>query len=101
MTMSATIDSPAVAAPTLTYPQDAYRDVLLAVQRALAANWDADQPRIAVVERNDLATVYVSTTRTVESAARRDIRGAVRAALAPYVTLAPYTNVIFLRRLTA
>ncbi|MEY9854645.1 hypothetical protein ABH935_000242 [Catenulispora sp. GAS73] len=78
--------------------RDPHRDALLAVQRALAANWDDDQPRVAVVERNGVSSVYVSTLRTVEPAARQDIRGAVRAALASYTPLAPYTNVVFLRR---
>ena len=78
--------------------RDPHRDVLLAVQRALAANWDDDQPRVAVIERNSVSTVYVSTLRTLEPAARQDIRGAVRAALAPYTPQAPYTNVVFLRR---
>ncbi|MEY9913254.1 hypothetical protein ABIA35_009521 [Catenulispora sp. MAP12-49] len=99
--MSTVIDTPATP-PRVSvgseHSQDAYRDVLLAVQRALAANWDDDQPRIAVVERNGISTVYVSTIQTVGSGARLDIRGAVRAALAPYSPLAPYTSVIFLRR---
>lgn len=106
--MSTTIDGQApTAPPTATTPSpallgaghtDAYRDVLFAVQRGLAANWDDDHPRIAVIERNGQATVYVSTARTLRPATRSDIRGAVRAALAPYIALAPYTNVVFLRR---
>ena len=78
--------------------QDAHREVLIAVQRGLAAHWEQDQPRIAVVERNDIATVYVSTVRNLDPSTRADIRGAVRAALVDYVALAPYTNVVFLRR---
>ncbi|NUR59545.1 MAG: hypothetical protein HOV87_12890 [Catenulispora sp.] len=78
--------------------QDAHRDVLLAVQRGLAANWDDDRPRIAVIEREGIATVYVSTFGTLGPIVRADVRGAVRAALAPYIRLAPYTNVLFLRR---
>ena len=81
-----------------TQSHDAYRDVLLAVQRALAANWHDDLPRIAVIERHGIATVYVSTAGTLQPPAQQDIRGAVRAALAPYLALAPYTNVVFLRR---
>jgi hypothetical protein len=77
----------------------AHREVLLAVQRGLAAHWEVDCPRIAIIEQNGIATVYVSTAGTVEPAVRTDIRGAVRAALAEYVALAPYTNVVFLRRL--
>lgn len=77
---------------------DANRDVLLAVQRGLAANWEVDQPRIAVVEQNGVATAYVSTVRSLAPGVRADVRGAVRAALAPYIQLAPYTNVVFLRR---
>jgi hypothetical protein len=98
--MSTTYNGPA---PSTPYGRehshhDAHRDVLIAVQRALAANWDDDQPRIAVIERDGLATVYVSLTRPLGSAARLDIRGAVRAALAPYTPLAPYTNLVFLQR---
>lgn len=78
--------------------QDAHRDVLLAVQRGLATNWDDDHPRIAVLEHDGIATVYVSTVRTLGPAARADIRGAVRVALASYIRLAPYTKVLFLRR---
>lgn len=85
-------------APHADIVQDAHRDVLLAVQHGLSANWDEDRPRVAVVERNGLATVYVSTIRTLNPAVRADIRGAVRAALAPYIPLAPYTAVVFLRR---
>jgi hypothetical protein len=97
--MSTTYDGPAPAPGYGTeHSHDAHRDILIAVQRALAANWDDDQPRIAVVERAGLATVYVSTTRTLGSGTRLDIRGAVRAALAPYTPLAPYTNLVFLRR---
>ncbi|MEZ0110367.1 hypothetical protein ABH920_004382 [Catenulispora sp. EB89] len=77
---------------------DAYRDVLLAVQRALAANWDDDQPRIAVIERDGIATAYVSTATALQPTVRADIRGAVRSALAPHIPLAPYTKVVFLRR---
>ena len=78
--------------------QDAHRDVLLAVQRALAANWDQHVPRIAVVENGGIATAYVSTSSTLGPATRADIRGAVRAALAPYTGLAPFTAVVFLTR---
>jgi hypothetical protein len=81
--------------------QDAYRDVLIAVQRALAANWAADQPRIAVFERHGVAAVYVSTTDALGPTTRIDIRSAVRAALAPYASLAPFTNVVFLHRLAS
>jgi hypothetical protein len=77
---------------------EASREALLAVQRALAANWEDAHPRIAVVERNGLDTVYVSTATHLGPQVRGDIRGAVRAALAPYAKLAPYTNVIFLTR---
>lgn len=77
---------------------DAHRDVLAAVQRALAANWDDDRPRIAVIERDGLATVYVSTIRVLGPSARHDLHGAVRVALAPYTALAPFTKVVFLRR---
>jgi len=78
--------------------QDAHRDVLLAVQRGLAANWDMHLPRIAVVENDGIATAYISTSSTLGPATRADIRGAVRAALAPYTGLAPYTTVVFLTR---
>lgn len=78
--------------------QDAHRDVLLAVQRGLAANWDQRVPRIAVVENGGIATAYISTSSTLGPAARADIRGAVRAALAPYTDLAPFTTVVFLTR---
>jgi hypothetical protein len=78
--------------------QEALRDVVLAVQRGLAAHWDDDSPRIAVVEHNGIATVFVSTLRSLDPTTRADIRGAARAALAPYVSLAPYTKVVFLRR---
>jgi hypothetical protein len=84
--------------PSSELSPDAHRDLLIAVQRALAAHWDDDQPRIAVIERENLATVYVSTIRIVEPTARVDIRGAVRAALAPHTALAPSTDVVFLRR---
>lgn len=77
---------------------DAHRDVLLAVQRALAANWDSEAPRIAVVENNGITTAYVSTMAKLGPGPRADIRGAVRAALAPYTALAPFTNVVFLTR---
>ena len=77
---------------------DASRDVLLAVQRVLAANWEQAHPRIAVVERNGIDTVYVSTSRRLGAPVRADIRGTVRAALAPYSRLAPSTNVVFLTR---
>ena len=77
---------------------DAHRDVLLAVQRALAAHWHDDLPRIAVVERHGTATVYVSTVGALGPAARLDVRNAVRAALAPYTALAPHTDAVFLRR---
>jgi hypothetical protein len=97
---SVTHESPEAAAdridPGLIH--DAHRDVLLAVQRGLAANWDREVPRIAVVEREGITTAYVSTAATLGPVARADIRGAVRAALAPYTTLAPYTNVVFLTR---
>ena len=78
--------------------QQAHREVLIAVQRGLAAHWERDYPRIAVVEQNDIVTVYVSTVRNLDPRTRSDIRGAVRVALADYVPLAPYTNVVFLRR---
>ena len=77
---------------------DAHRDVQLAVQRALEANWENDLPRVAVVERNGIDTVYVSTVARLGPATRSDIRGAVRSALSPYARLAPFTNVIFLTR---
>jgi hypothetical protein len=100
--MNTTID---VQVPPAQYDtdhgRDAFRDVLIGVQRALSASWVDDQPRIAVVERVSLATVYVSTARVLDPAVRFDIRGAVRAALAQYVALAPYTNVVFLRRMAA
>jgi hypothetical protein len=73
-------------------------DVLNAVQRAVAADWDDDQPRIAVIERDGLPTVYVSTSRVLEPADRHDVRGTVRSALAPYTALAPAADVVFLRR---
>lgn len=78
--------------------QDVHRDVLLAVQRALAANWDQHVPRIAVVASGVIATAYVSTSSTLGPATRADVRGAVRAALAPYTELAPFTSVVFLTR---
>jgi hypothetical protein len=77
---------------------DAHRDVQLAVQRALAANWEHDLPRIAVVERDGLDTVYVSTFGRLDPPVRADVHGAVRAALAPYAKLAPFTKVVFLTR---
>jgi hypothetical protein len=80
---------------------DAHRAVQLAVQRALEANWELDLPRIAVVERNGIDSVYISTFLRLEPQVRADIRGAVRTALAPYAKLAPYTNVVFLTRSTA
>jgi hypothetical protein len=89
------------APPTPMSPEhshEAYRDVLIAVQRAVAANWDDARPRIAVIDRDGRATVYVSTTRTLDPPVRFDIRGAVRAALAPYTALSPSTNVVFLQR---
>lgn len=78
--------------------QDAHRDVLIAVQRALAANWNQHLPRVAVIENRGIATAYISTSSTLGPATRADIRGAVRAALAPYTELAPFTNVVFLTR---
>ncbi|MBS2535250.1 hypothetical protein KGQ20_21025 [Catenulispora sp. NF23] len=100
--MSTTIDVQIPHTPHSTDPgRDAFRDVLLGVQRTLAASWVDDQPRIAVVERDGLATVYVSTARALDPQVRSDIRGAVRAALAQYMSLAPYTNVVFLRRRAA
>ena len=103
MVMSTTYDDKAPPAPTAARARhgeaaDAHRDVLVAVQRALAANWTNDLPRIAVIERNGMATVYVSTMQVLAPAVRLDVRGAVRAALAPYTRLAPYTNAVFLRR---
>jgi hypothetical protein len=89
-------------APSPPHPElspDAHRDLVIAVQRALASHWDDDQPRIAVIEREQLATVYVSTTQALEPAARIDIRDAVLAALAPHTAFAPSTSVVFLRRL--
>ncbi|GAA2008802.1 hypothetical protein [Catenulispora subtropica] len=77
---------------------DVHRDVLIAVQRGLAASWTDDLPRVAVFERDGIATVYVSTVTSLAPGVRRDIRGAVRAALAPYARLAPFTNVVFLTR---
>lgn len=98
--MSTVYDHPAAPAPTGgNTSHDAQRDVLIAVQRALAANWDDDRPRIAVIDREGLATVYVSTIRPLGLSARRDVHGAVRAALAPYTALAPFTKVVYLRRL--
>jgi hypothetical protein len=82
----------------IDHAEDAHRDVLLAVQRGLAAHWEDDSPRIAIVERGGIATVFVSTARSLNPAVRNDIRGAARAAMAPYVPLAPYTRVVFLRR---
>jgi hypothetical protein len=79
--------------------REAHRDVLAAVEGGLAANWALDRPRVAVIERDGVATVYVSTLRKLDPGVRSDIRGAVRAALAPYLPLAPYTDVVFLRRL--
>ncbi|MFL6112806.1 MAG: hypothetical protein ACJ786_15855 [Catenulispora sp.] len=104
--MSTTVQGPAPAASPggsergirPEHVQDAHRDVLLAVQRGLSANWDDDRPRIAVVEHNGMATVYVSTMSNLEPPVRSDIRGAVRSALAPYIALSPYTHVVFLRR---
>lgn len=97
--MSTAYEQRAASAPSGTeHSADAHRDVLIVVQRALAANWDDSQPRIAVVERDGIATVYVSTARSLGPAARADIRGAARAALVPYTALAPYTNVVFLHR---
>jgi hypothetical protein len=113
--MSATVPGQAPAAPPGPEPrapalpdseyglrsehtQDAHRDVLLAVQRALAADWEHDHPRVAVVESNDIATIYVSTIRALDPALRSDLRGALRAAIAPHVPLAPSTNVVFLHR---
>jgi hypothetical protein len=78
--------------------EDAYRAVQLAVQQAMEANWELDLPRIAVVERKGIDTVYVSTFVRLEPKTRADVHGAVRAALAPYARLAPYTNVVFLTR---
>ena len=78
--------------------RDAYRDVERAVRDSLAANWDMSLPRVAVVERNGIDTVYVSTATRLAAQARTDIRGAVRAALAPYAWLAPFTSVVFLTR---
>jgi hypothetical protein len=77
---------------------DASRDVLLAVQRALVANWENAHPRIAVVKRNGIDTVYVSTATRLAPQIRADIRGAVRTAHASYARLAPFTNVVFLTR---
>jgi hypothetical protein len=82
----------------IDHAEDAHRDVLLAVQRALAAHWEVDSPRIAVVERGGIATVFVSTARSLDPSVRNDVRGAARAAMAPYVPLAPYTRVVFLHR---
>jgi len=99
--MSTTYDDktpPAAAVMRHREEADAHRDVLAAVQQALAANWTSDLPRVAVIERNGMATVYVSTTHALGPAVRLDVRGAVRAALAPYTRLAPYTNTVFLRR---
>ncbi|MEY9928054.1 hypothetical protein ABH926_002688 [Catenulispora sp. GP43] len=97
--MSTVYDDHAPPSPPPTeLGPDAHRDLLIAVQRALAAHWDDDQPRIAVIQRERLATVYVSTTQVLEPPARLDIRGAVRAALAPHTALAPDTDVVFLRR---
>ena len=80
------------------YSHDAHRDVLIAVQRVLATTWHDDRPRIAVIEHDGPLTVYVSATRLLEPSARETIRDAVRDALGPYTALAPYANVVFLRR---
>jgi hypothetical protein len=78
--------------------QDAHRDVLLAVQRVLAATWTEQLPRFAVREHDSITTVYVSTLTTLGPVARADVRGVAGSALAPYVSLAPFTNVVFLTR---
>lgn len=78
--------------------REAHREVVLAVQRGLAARWDQDSPSVAVVERNGVATVYVSTAAGLSDRVRTDIRSAVRSALAEYLQLAPFTNVVFLTR---
>lgn len=99
--MTSTSDDIQQKAPERIDPgliQDAHRDVLLAVQRALAANWEQHVPRIAVIENGGIATAYVSTSSKLSAASRADIRGAVRAALAPYTELAPFTTVVFLTR---
>ena len=70
----------------------------LAVQRGLAADGEHHRPRVAVVEHNDIATIYVSTIRDLGPELRSDLRGALRAAIAPYVPLSPSANVVFLRR---
>lgn len=101
--MSATINeqppiNARVPGDRIAHAEDAHRDVLLAVQRGLAAHWEDDSPRIAIVEHGGIATVFVSTARSLGPTVRSDIRGAARAAMAPYVALAPYTRVVFLRR---
>ena len=101
--MSATFDAETSVNAQLSddrimHAEDCHRDVLLAVQRGLAARWEYDSPRIAIIEHGGIATVFVSTARTLAPAVRDDIRGAARAAMAPYVSLAPFTRVIFLRR---
>ena len=77
---------------------DASRAALLAVQRALAADWQDAHPRIAVMEHNGIDTVYVSTSARLGATVRTDIRRAVRAALVPYAELSSYTKVVFLTR---
>ena len=78
--------------------QDAHDASLLAVQQALAANWTEDLPEVVLFEIEGITTVHVSTLATLKPAVRADVRGAVRAALAPFSRLAPYTRVVFLTR---
>jgi len=97
-------EPPAPAPPNSEYglrsehTPDTHRDVLLAVQRGLAADSEHHHPRVAVVEHNAAATVYVSTTHALDPALRSDLRGAVQAAIAPHVPLGPSANVVFLHR---
>jgi hypothetical protein len=81
--------------------QDAHRAVQLAVQRALEATWEPDLPRIAVVRRDGVDAVYVSTFTRLEPRLRADVRRAIRTALAPYARLALFANVVFMTRGTA
>lgn len=86
------------AGPYAGRVHDAARDAVLAVQRDLAANWVDYHPRIAIVERDGTAILYVSTARHLDPDTRSEVRAAAREALAPYLAPATFTNVVFLVR---
>ena len=77
---------------------EAHYASLHAAEQALAANRDHGVPKVVLFDRDGVTAVYVSTMGRLHPAVRADVKGAVRAALAPYTRSAPCTQVVFLTR---